>query len=510
MKTPATKTPRASGILLHPSSLPGPFGSGDFGPDAYRFVDWLANSGQTLWQILPLAEIGPGNSPYMSCSAFAGNVLLIDLSDLASHGWLHADDLTPDSRFDAHRCDFSLLHPFRIERLRRAASRFFATNDAKQKADFAAFCAEEASWLEGYALFMAISQREGGRDWSDWPAPLAQRDAGALRETAAVLADEIGFWKFCQWRFYRQWGRLKHYANQHGIQIVGDMPIFVAYNSADVWANPDLFELDAQGRPSVVAGVPPDYFSETGQLWGNPVYRWTAHEQTGYRWWIARLRQIMKQSDLVRIDHFRGFAAYWEIPSSELTAINGRWVDGPGSKLFEAMRQAVGKLPIVAEDLGVVTPDVVALLKQFHFPGMRVLQFAFSNETDNPFLPHNYEANTVAYTGTHDNDTAIGWWENMLPRDRAFIQHFLGSDGHDIQWSMMRALSASVAQRVIFPLQDVLGLGGEHRMNYPGRPTGNWTWRFTWDQMQPWQGKTLAHISAVYGRCALEFAELPQ
>jgi 4-alpha-glucanotransferase len=477
--------------------------------EAYHFVNWLQLAGQTLWQILPLGELGPGNSPYMSGSAFAGNVLLIDLVDLVNKGWLSQGDLYPTVHGNPHRCDFSQMHPYRVARLRRAAQNFFDDASDPLRSDYAAFCKREQFWLDDYALFKAIECSENWGEWSNWPGGLAQREARALKQATTKYADEIRLWKFCQWRFTDQWLRLKRYANERGVQIVGDMPIFVAYQSADVWSHRELFELDEKGRPTAVAGVPPDYFSETGQHWGNPLYRWKAHEKSGYQWWIERLRYTMLQSDLVRIDHFRGFAAYWEIPASETTAINGRWIKGPGAKLFKALQKAIGELPIIAEDLGIITPDVTELREQFNMPGMRVLQFAFCGEANHPFLPHSYEANSVAYTGTHDNDTTLGWWATALPREKGFAQHYFGSDGKSIQWDMMRGLSASVADRVIFPLQDVLGLAGEHRMNYPGKPEGNWGWRFSWDQMLPWHATTLAHMAAVHGRCGLERAELP-
>ena len=503
------KPQRASGILLHPTSLPGPHGSGDFGVEAYRFVDWLAEAGQTLWQILPLGEVGPGNSPYMSSSAFAGNVLLIDLAELAEQGWLTQDDLTPDPTFNTQRIDFARLVPFRVERLHRAARSFFSDKRHPRHDEFSAFCHAEADWLDDYALFRAIGQHEDGRHWSQWPRDLARRKPEALRRASEQHVDAIGFWKFCQWNFARQWSQLKGYANDKGVRIVGDMPIFVAYQSSDVWANQSLFELDDHGRATVVAGVPPDYFSETGQFWGNPLYRWKSHQKSGFSWWIARLRQSLKLADLVRIDHFRGFVAYWEISADESTAINGRWVNAPGKALFDALKQAVGELPIIAEDLGVITDDVTALREQFGMPGMRVLQFAFSEDAEHLFLPHHYEPNTVAYSGTHDNDTSLGWWAKTNPRERAFAQHYLGSDGHAIHWDMIRALSVSVAQRVIYPMQDVLGLGNEHRMNVPGKEDGNWEWRFDWSQVQPWQAKVLADMGAVHGRCDLSKAKLP-
>lgn len=495
---------RASGILLHPTSLPGTFGAGVFGSDACKFVDWLVSAGQSYWQVLPMGEIGPGNSPYMSSSAFAGNILLIDLAELASQGWLSHEDLKPLPGFRADRIDFELIKPFRMERLRRAARNFFANREDNVFWIYEEFCSAESVWLEDYALFMTIAGRENWRGWDQWPEHLAHRDPQALLGIKMSNPEEIGFWKFCQWCFSRQWIRLKNYANERGVQIIGDVPIFVAHQSADVWAHQGLFELDPNGRPSVVAGVPPDYFSETGQLWGNPLYRWDIHEETGFAWWIARLRHALQLADLVRIDHFRGFAAFWEIPADETTAINGKWVLGPGKELFEAFEKAFPRLPIIAEDLGLITPDVIELRDKFKLPGMRILQFAFGNGESNHFLPHHYVQNTVAYTGTHDNNTTLGWWNALPDHEKAFARYYLGCDGEAINWVMMRTLSKSVANTVIFPLQDVLGLSCEHRMNFPGQPTGNWEWRFSWDQIKPEYTQALAEMSAKNQRCGVQ------
>lgn len=488
-------TKRASGILLHPTSLPGIFGSGDIGQDAYRFIDWLASAGQTYWQVLPLGEIGPGNSPYMSSSAFAGNILLIDIAELATQGWLDQHELIPHPGFSQSKVDFALVQPFRMELLRRAAQHFFAEGSKKMRNAYDKFCHAENEWLEDYALFMTISAQQGMQEWSCWPDGLAHRDKQALGNIKTDHADEIGFWKFCQWCFMRQWKLLKKYANSHGIRIIGDVPIFVAYQSADVWAHNELFDLDENGRPLVVAGVPPDYFSETGQLWGNPLYRWDIHEKTEYAWWIARLRHTLQLADVVRVDHFRGFAAHWEIPANSPNAISGKWMPGPGEKFFTELKKAIPDLPIIAEDLGVITPDVIELRDKFNLPGMRILQFAFAEGDDHYFLPHRYVPNTVAYTGTHDNDTATGWWNTASEQERSFAQHYLKCDGHEIHCSMMRALSGSEANTVIFPMQDVLGLSGENRMNFPGHPEGNWEWRFCWQQLQPEQTKKLAEMT---------------
>ena len=491
---------RASGILLHPTSLPGPCGSGDLGGAAYHFVDWLVSAGQTLWQILPLGGIGPGNSPYMSSSACAGNVLLIDLHDLQQQGWLSADALAPAAGFENQRVDFASVVPWRMERLHAAAQAFFAAPAAKPRLAFDAFCQQHAQWLDDYALFMALADANRGGLWCDWDPLLARRDAQALQQGRVQHAAAIGFWQFCQWCFFDQWAKLKAYANGRGVRIVGDIPIFVAYQSADVWARQHLFELDGQGRASVVAGVPPDYFSATGQRWGNPLYRWEAHRQEAYAWWIVRIRQTFSLVDIVRIDHFRGFVAYWEIPASEPTAVTGRWLPGPGAALFEAVLGALGPLPIIAEDLGVITPEVDALRRRFDFPGMRILQFAFGAGNANSYLPHNHESNTVVYGGTHDNNTSIGWWQDATLAERAHACDYLGVDGHDIVWDLIRAACASVADTAIHPLQDVLALGAQHRMNLPGKGEGYWEWRFSWGQVRPEHAARLRHLCALYGR----------
>lgn len=491
---------RTNGILLHPTSLPGPFGSGDFGENSYRFIDWLKGAGQSYWQMLPLGEIGPGNSPYMSCSAFAGNLLLIDLADLAQQGWLKSTDILPNPEANPHQIDFGAAIAFRMERLRRASTAFFS-NTSDTRESFQEFCNAQAHWLDDYALFKTIEHRQSGCGWSHWPVDLAKRNLNALRLVIENCDTEIKFWKFCQWRFTQQWEKLKQYANDAGVYIIGDVPIFVAYQSADVWANQHLFELDKAGLPTVVAGVPPDYFSATGQLWGNPLYRWDTHESTAYAWWIARLRHTLDSFDVVRIDHFRGFAEYWEVPAGEHTAMNGRWIPGPGAKLFSAFQVEFGEsLPIIAEDLGLITADVITLRDDFALPGMRVLQFAFGDGESNHFLPHHYVTNTVAYTGTHDNDTTLGWWEALAQHEQNFALQYLHSDGNEIHIDMMRALSSSAANTVIFPLQDVLGLSGEHRMNFPGLARGNWTWRFTWEMINPCHQALLFALATEHNR----------
>lgn len=491
---------RSSGILLHPTSLPGALGAGDLGANAYLFVDWLSGAGQSYWQVLPMGETGPGNSPYMSSSAFAGSVLMIDLHELAHKGWLTEDDLAPHPGFRDDRVDYGLLHEFRLERLRRAARSFFCNANETRLSDYSEFCMAEREWLTDYALFKTISEQQQGGDWNAWPQPLASRETEALRALEAESAEQINFWKFTQWCFSRQWKQLKHYANERGVRIIGDVPIFVAHQSADVWAHPELFELDQSGAPTVVAGVPPDYFSATGQLWGNPLYRWSRHEATHFVWWVRRLHHALRNYDRVRVDHFRGFSGYWEIPASESTAVNGRWMPGPGDKLFQAFKKAFVELPIIAEDLGVITADVAELRDKFELPGMRILQFAFAEDNSNPFLPHNYIANTVAYTGTHDNDTILGWWNGTSDHEKGLVSKYLGREQTDVPWDLLAALSASVANTVIFPMQDILCLPGQYRMNLPGSACGNWEWRFSWEQVQPWQTIKLGELTRAHGR----------
>lgn len=492
--------PRSSGILLHPTSLPGPYGSGDFGVEAYHFVDWLVKAGQSMWQILPLGGTGPGNSPYMSGSAFAGNCLLIDLSELSEHGWLLASELTTLVEFNSHRVSYTLVQTYRMSTLRLAANRFFA-DPRHHHIEFEAFCVIEQSWLEDYALFMSLTDQFEGLQWGQWPAEYAERDPIALMAARDALADEILFWKFCQWCFFRQWRKLKLYANSCGVRIIGDMPIFVAYQSADVWSRQSLFELGEDNQPTVIAGVPPDYFSATGQRWGNPLFHWSTHEQEHYAWWIERMHKAVEMYDIVRIDHFRGFAGYWEIPATEPTAINGRWMPGPGEKLFTAVRKALGTLPIIAEDLGVITPDVVALLDTLGLPGMRVLQFAFGGSTDNIYLPHQFIHNMVVYVGTHDNDTAIGWFQTASQHERAFVCKYLLIEGKEINWELIHAASLSVADIAIYTMQDVLGLDSSHRMNLPGSAEGNWEWRFSWEQLDEQKTERLYKMTALHGRC---------
>jgi 4-alpha-glucanotransferase len=492
--------PRASGVLLHPTSLPGPHGSGDLGPAAHHFVDWLASAGQTLWQMLPLGGIGPGNSPYMSSSAFAGNVLLVDLAELQQRGWLAADALATPPVGEPGRIDFATMVPYRMQKLAEAADAFAAGASSADRADFADFCAAQADWLDDYTLFMALCDAHGWADWCAWGDGLAGREGAALAAARREHAPRIAFWAFCQWCFFRQWAALRAHAHARGVKIVGDAPIFIAYQSAEVWARPDLFELGPDGRPTVVAGVPPDYFSATGQRWGNPLYRWSAHAEEGYAWWIQRVRRTLELVDIVRVDHFRGFADYWEVPATEPTAVKGRWRPGPGMALFDAIAEALGPLPVIAEDLGQLSQAAKDLLVSSGFPGMAILQFAFAGDASDPFLPHNHKHHSVVYTGTHDNDTTVGWWAAASEHERHHARAYLATDGHDIAWAMLRAAFASVADTVVHPMQDILALPSDCRMNLPGSESGWWVWRFEWRQVHAWHSQRLLEMTRLFGR----------
>ena len=507
---------RLGGVLLHPPALPGPHGSGDFGPAAYHYVDWLASAGQRLWQTLPLTPVGPGNSPYASVSAFAGASLLVALEPLVERGWLAAAAPADLARFDAERVDYAQVLPWRMAQLRTAEAGFRTSATAAERAALTEFRQREPHWLDDYTLFMALDERyRAGQCWSwtQWAPELANREPAALAAARVEHAAEIDFHAFVQWCFFSQWRALMDHAQARGVQIVGDLPIFVAHHSADCWANRNLFRLDAHGEPQVVAGVPPDFFAVTGQRWGNPLYDWSAMAADGFAWWIARVRHELRRCDLVRIDHFRGFAAYWEIQASCPTAIEGRWVPAPGEALFAALRDAFdGVLPVIAEDLGVMTPDVEALRDSFGLPGMKILQFGFSDDAGHAFLPHNYPANCCAYTGTHDNDTALGWWHGATERERSYAAVYLGTDAapagaHNIHWAMIRACWASVARIAVCQMQDVLGLGAEARMNVPGT-LGHWTWRMQWSQVGPGPAERLLQVSAAYGRAPIDRLEL--
>jgi 4-alpha-glucanotransferase len=502
---------RSSGILLHLTSLPGAHGIGDLGDEAYRFVDFLVNSGQSLWQILPLGPTGYGDSPYASYSAFAGNTLLISLPFLVRENLLTNALLEDAPAFPQERVDFEGAHEFKQSLLRQAFVNFQKMTNQTLRHEFEEFCQSAASWLEDYALFRALKDEHGGIAWNEWKKPLAQRETVALAQARERLREEIEAQKFYQFLFFKQWFALKSYANTRGVKLIGDIPIFVAQDSADVWTNPEQFKLDEQSVPVVVAGVPPDYFSKTGQLWGNPLYNWEHMIADNFRWWIERVRATLHTIDIVRIDHFRGFAACWEIPGGDKTAERGQWVNAPGRELFDAIKAALGTLPIIAEDLGVITPDVEALRDDFGFPGMRILQFSFGGDPANQDLPHNYHRNVVVYTGTHDNDTTVGWFESeagagstrdaaQIQREREFCLKYLDSTGEEIHWDFIRAVMASVASIAIVPLQDLLGLGTKARMNLPNTTSGNWAWRYKPDALTPQLAQRLKDMSHIYGR----------
>jgi 4-alpha-glucanotransferase len=493
-------TRRTAGVLLHVTSLPGPHGIGDFGPSALHFVDWLAASGQGLWQWLPTTPVGPGDSPYQSVSAFAGSPMMVALEPLVAHGWLEPPEL-PAGGFDAQRVDFGRVTPWRMAQLRLAAAGFEHRATAAERAAFAAWCAEQADWLDDYALFMALEAAHDGQPWWRWATGLCRRDPAALQAARRQHAGECHFWCFVQWQFDQQCQALRAYARQRGVRILGDLPIFVAHHSADCWARPDLYHLDADFQPTVVAGVPPDDMGPFGQRWGNPLYHWERMAAQDWAWWTSRVRRTLSQCDAFRIDHFRGFAAYYEIPADSPDARSGRWRTGPGRALFDAVSRALGPLPIIAEDLGLITPDVVELRRALGFPGMRVLQFAFGGGANHEYLPHNFEPATVVYPGTHDNNTVQGWWQAASDRERRFAGTYLACQRHDVHWAMIRAAYGSVAHLAIVLMQDVLGLGAEQRMNTPGTMGApNWTWRFDWPAVGDEPGRVLGLITAACGR----------
>jgi len=498
---------------LHPTSLPGPYGAGDLGPEALSFVEFLAAAGQKIWQVLPLNPTGFGDSPYQCFSAFAGNPLLISLDLLAEQGLLNNADLAAAPPLPTRSIDYGAVITFRFAMLQKAAIVFFASFDreARRKAEYERFCAEQSVWLDDYALFMALKDAHGGVAWTAWERDVAGREPAALARWGERLAGEIATYKFWQFEFFRQWGAVREACKRKGIRIMGDVPIYVSHDSVDVWTAPQFFWLSEQWNPQKVSGVPPDYFSATGQLWGNPTYQWDRLREDGYRWWIARLRGVLKLFDLVRIDHFRGFEAFFEIPAGEATAVNGAWLKGPGAELFEVLEREFGELPIVAENLGSITPEVEAIRRRFNFPGMAILQFAFGTDPQGPsFRPHNYEPNLVAYTGGHDNDTTVGWWtsgiadstrsEEGLRLEREFASAYLNLRGEEIQWAMIHALMASVADTVLIPMQDLLGLGSEARMNVPGRMGGNWRWRYEREQLSPAIAQRLKALTKLYER----------
>ena len=498
---------RASGVLAHPTSFPGPHGVGDLGDGAHRFIDWLHAAKQRYWQIMPLVPVGPGNSPYASVSAFAGNPLLISLHWLKSDGLLEAVDLEDSPAFSSHAVDFDGAATYKETKLRRAFDRFRMGAAGHLRPELQTFLGEASAWVHDYALFMAAKHHFKQAWWLEWDEELAYRREGAIEAWTQRLRSEFDYHGFVQFLFNRQWRGLKAYANERHIQIVGDIPIFVAHDSADVWAHQDQFRLDERGRPAVVAGVPPDYFSKTGQLWGNPHYDWDAMERDGYRWWVDRFRSLLALVDVVRIDHFRGLAAAWVVPAEAETAAEGRWERGPGTALFHAVNDALGEVPIIVEDLGLITDDVVELRRELRMPGMAVLQFAFGGEPDNEYLPHNFADPVVVYPGTHDNQTSIGWFAGLDETTRSHVQTYLGRDGSDIAWDLIRLALASTAELAIFTIQDALRLGDEARMNTPGVGLGNWTWRFEYGELAADVASGLATLTETYGRALDENPE---
>jgi 4-alpha-glucanotransferase len=485
---------RRAGVLLHITSLPGTRSQGDLGQDAYDFVNFLCSAGITVWQTLPLGATHNDGSPYQCLSAHAGNVQLISIDSLVKWGWLSPIDE------QCQDCQSQAATFYKKCLLSKAFYGFLNKASQQDKAAFENFCRDKAFWLDDFALFMALRNEFNQQCWNQWPASLKQHNANAIKAASLRLKAEIYIIKFEQYVFFRQWMALKTYANERGILLFGDIPIFVSYDSADVWANRDVFKLNESGEMSVVAGVPPDYFSENGQRWGNPHYNWDYLQQTGFQWWIERMQTQIEQFDILRIDHFRGLEAAWEIPASEATAKAGQWVKAPGSALLKAIMEKLGDIPLVAEDLGVITPEVDALRDEFNLPGMKILQFAFSGEADNPYLPDNYEKNCVAYTGTHDNDTTLGWSEKLNDAERAYIFDYLGNPATSLHCALIQTALASVANLAIIPMQDILELNSEHRMNTPGTIVGNWHWRFQWYQLAPERAARLAYLVKLFNR----------
>lgn len=500
--------PRRSGILLHPTALPGPYGIGDLGAEAYAFVEFLARAGQGYWQVLPLSPTGFADSPYQGLSAFAGNPLLISPQKLVEAGHLELRALGGMPVFPADRAEFGRAIPCKTALLHKAFACYKGRASSAQQESFAQFCQRQSSWLEDFSLFAALKQAHHLQEWRRWPPDLATRQPQALQRSKAALAEAIEFEKYQQWQFFEQWQALKRYANERGVRIIGDVPIFVAMDSADVWAHPRLFHFDAQLNPIVVSGVPPDYFSTTGQLWGHPLYRWDVMAQDGYAWWLKRFDAAFAQADVVRIDHFRGFYNYWEIPAGEKTAVRGRWLPGPGAAFFQTVAAKLGETAIIAEDLGdfdvASRSGVDALQARFGFPGMKVIQFAFGSGPSNPFLPHHFShPNCIAYTGTHDNDTVTGWYRTANAAERDFCCKYLGRDSLDIAWDLIRLAWSSVAHTAITSAQDLLGLGSEARFNTPstcGPP--NWCWRLLPGALDDRVAERLGELTEIYGRKA--------
>lgn len=501
--------PRAAGILLHPSSLPSPGGIGDFGPAAYRFIDFLASARQGLWQVLPLGPLGYGNSPYSSTSAFAGNPLLISLERLADHGWIDRGKLAAEdlqSTPGADNVDYDHVFTHKMPLLFEAGRNFLRLASGDALRGFQRFQVDNSWWLDDFVLFDALRARQKLKSWNQWPHDLEYRDPAALEKARKELADDIQIRGALQFAFYQQWRALRRYCSERAIRVVGDVAIFMNHDSADVWANREFFRLNENLLPEVVAGVPPDFFSKTGQRWGNPLYRWDVMKQRGYQWWVQRLRWATENCDYIRLDHFRGFDQFWEIPATDETAVNGRWVDGPRDDLFLKLREALGGLPFFAEDLGYITPEVHALRDRLQIPGMAVLQFGFGDEGAHMYLPHR-AAGKVIYTGTHDNDTVAGWWKSgAAEHERRNAEAYVGRCEDGIHWAFIRAAQCSAASLCIVPLQDVLGLSSEARMNTPSLNGGNWRWRFQEQQLKPEFAAKLAHLAELSDRLPKPFA----
>ena len=494
------KFERSSGILLHITSLPGRFGVGSLGREAYSFIDWLIVAKQSLWQILPLGHTGYGDSPYQCYSAFAGNPVLIDIDLLIEQGWLSEDDVPDFLPFNDSEVEFGRVNELKWKLVKLAASRFAEHASLAQKASFERFKEANCAWLDDYSFYAAVKHSFDEKPWWEWDYNIRMREHNAVFEYKNRLESQIEMFSILQYFFFSQWYDLKAYANKNGIKIVGDIPLYIAHDSSDAWCRPEIFMFDENRNPSKVAGVPPDYFSETGQLWGNPLYNWDYLKQTGFKWWIDRVKANFNLFDVLRIDHFRGLAAFWAIPFGEPTAVNGVWLSAPGKELLDAIKAEMGAIPLIAEDLGVITPDVEELRDSNMLPGMKILQFAFDSNEGNNFLPHLYPHNSVVYTGTHDNDTVIGWFEAASENDKRFVQEYFNADVNDISWSMIKLAWSSVSNIAIAPLQDILSLGSECRMNLPGKPSGYWRWRYKKEALNFDQALRLARITKIYNR----------
>ncbi len=493
---------RSSGILFHPTSLPGKYGIGTLGKEAYAFIDFLKKSRQKLWQIFPLGPTGYGDSPYQSFSSFAGNPYLIDFDLLIEAHLLSEEDLRDVFFGDNEEyIDYGAVYNQKYPLLRKAYENFKSSDNHEMRENLEHFKRENASWLNDYSLYISLKNHFNGLPWNEWAHDIKNREHGAMEHYRNELADDIEYHNFIQFLFFKQWGDVKRYANENGIKIIGDIPIFVAADSSDAWANPEIFLFDEERKPVKVAGVPPDYFSATGQLWGNPLYNWQKLKETNYSWWVERVRANLSTCDIIRIDHFRGFEAYWAVPYGDDTAINGQWEPGPGIDLFNAIKSQLGELPIIAEDLGLMTQGVIDLREATGFPGMKILGFAFDSGEENDYLPHTYTKNCVVYTGTHDNDTLIGWFQKAKEEDRQFARDYLNSRSDDeIHWDAIRGAWSSVANMAISPVQDFLGLGSEARINTPGVAAGNWQWRLRHEVLTDELAERIAKLTRVYSR----------